>query len=72
MARNQHALRTVPGTGGDTELAALELARRAASSNVGSTTLAHLEAIVDDLATAYPVTPPGELASRLRTRALCQ
>ncbi|GAA0503832.1 hypothetical protein GCM10011581_25920 [Saccharopolyspora subtropica] len=69
-AQNQHApaqYRAPAATGGDTELAALELARRAASSNVGSTTLAHLEAIVDDLATAYPVTPPGELASRLRT-----
>ncbi|MBB5152526.1 helix-turn-helix domain-containing protein [Saccharopolyspora phatthalungensis] len=52
---------------GDTELGALELARRAASSNVGSTTLAHLEATVDELASAYPATPPGELESRLRT-----
>ncbi|GAA4827712.1 helix-turn-helix domain-containing protein [Saccharopolyspora rosea] len=69
-AQNQHApaqYRASAATDGDTELAALELARRAASNNVGSTTLAHLEAIVDDLATAYPVTPPGELASRLRT-----
>jgi transcriptional regulator with XRE-family HTH domain len=48
------------------ELAALELARRVAASDVGSETLSLLENIFDDLAAAYPVTPPLELLSRLR------
>lgn len=48
------------------EMAALELARRVAASDVGSETLLLLERVFDDLATAYPVTPPLELLSSLR------
>lgn len=43
------------------ELAAIELARRVVASDLGAETLARLEAAVDDLATAYPVTAPREL-----------
>ncbi|MGH4013858.1 MAG: helix-turn-helix domain-containing protein [Pseudonocardiaceae bacterium] len=49
------------------ELEAVELARRVAASDLGSQTLTRLEAAVDDLATAYPVTAPDELLDRVRT-----
>jgi transcriptional regulator with XRE-family HTH domain len=45
----------------DDELAAIDLARRVAASDVGAETLDRLDRIVDDLATRYPVTPPAEL-----------
>jgi len=48
------------------ELAAIELSRRAAASDVGGETLTRLEAAFDDLAIAYPVTPPSVLLVRLR------
>lgn len=48
------------------ELEAVELARRVAASDLGAETLARLEAAVDDLATAYPVTAPDELLDRVR------
>ncbi|GAA2315301.1 hypothetical protein GCM10010149_78860 [Nonomuraea roseoviolacea subsp. roseoviolacea] len=48
------------------EIEALELTRRVAASDVGADTLDRLEAAVDDLATAYPVTPPPELLNRVR------
>lgn len=51
---------------GDDELDALELARRAAASDIGSATLEQLELAVDDLAMAYPGTPPHELLVRVR------
>lgn len=67
------ALRTMPLTpwqaplaSGNDELAALELARRVAASDVGNETLTQLELAFDDLAMAYPVTPPAELLARLR------
>lgn len=50
----------------DDEIAALELGRRVAASDVGADTLDHLEMAVDDLAVAYPGTPPGELLGRVR------
>jgi transcriptional regulator with XRE-family HTH domain len=50
----------------DDEIAALELARRAEVSDVGDGTVARLEMAVDDLATAYPRTAPGELLGRVR------
>ncbi|WP_219507895.1 helix-turn-helix domain-containing protein [Nonomuraea ceibae] len=50
----------------DDELAALELSRRAAASDIGAETLDRLERAVDDLATAYPGTPPQELLGRIR------
>lgn len=48
------------------ELEAVELARRVAASDLGGEVLARLEAAVDDLATAYPVTAPDELLDRVR------
>jgi hypothetical protein len=50
----------------DDEIAALELARRAEASDVGDSTCEQLELAVDDLATAYPRTPPGDLIVRVR------
>lgn len=50
----------------DDELAALELARRVAASDVGNETLTQLELIFDDLATAYPAVSPLELLPRIR------
>lgn len=65
--------RTVPLTtwstplpSADDAVAAIELARRVAASDVGSGTLTYLELAFDDLAMAYPVTPPAELLVRLR------
>jgi transcriptional regulator with XRE-family HTH domain len=55
-----------PITDIDDEAAALELARRISASDVGEETLVRLEFVVDDLATAYPVTPPTALLNRLR------
>lgn len=48
------------------EVAALELMRRVAASDVSDQTLTQLELVVDDLATGYPVTPPGDLLGRIR------
>lgn len=50
----------------DDETAAWELARRAGSSDVGTETVQRLESAVDDLAMAYPVTPPAELSGGVR------
>lgn len=55
-----------PPLSADDEIAAIELARRVAASDVGGETLNHLELAFDDLAMAYPVTPPAELLVRLR------
>jgi transcriptional regulator with XRE-family HTH domain len=55
------------GTDGiDDEIAALELARRAAASDVGTATVERLEQVVDSLAIAYPGTPPARLLPRVR------
>src|SRR5215470_12473803 len=50
----------------DDEAAALELGRRVAASDVGNETLTQFELVFDDLAMAYPVTPPQQLLQRLR------
>lgn len=50
----------------DDETAAWELARRVSMSDVGAETVLRLESAVDDLAMAYPVTPPAVLAGRVR------
>ncbi|SFB50408.1 hypothetical protein SAMN05216266_114183 [Amycolatopsis marina] len=50
----------------DDELAALDLARRVAVSDVGDETLTRLEAVVDELATAYPRATPSDLLHRVR------
>ncbi|MGW5159351.1 helix-turn-helix transcriptional regulator [Nonomuraea wenchangensis] len=54
------------GYAGDDEWDALDLARRAAATEVGRETLERLELAVDDLAVAYPRTPPRELLVRVR------
>jgi len=48
------------------EIAALELARRAEVTEAGAGTVERLELAVDELAIAYPGTPPGELLGRVR------
>lgn len=65
----QHRHRTlVPDTAtADDEIAALEFARRTEASDVGNGVLERLELTVDDLATAYPGTPPADLLGRIRT-----
>ncbi|MCP2336715.1 hypothetical protein [Actinomadura rupiterrae] len=50
----------------DDETEALELARRIAASDVGNETLTGLEAAVDELAIAYPQTPPASLLTGTR------
>jgi tetratricopeptide (TPR) repeat protein len=50
----------------DDEIAALELGRRAEASDVGDATVERLTLAVDELATAYPGTPPAELLVRVR------
>ncbi|GAA2377137.1 helix-turn-helix transcriptional regulator [Streptomyces cuspidosporus] len=54
------------GLADDDEQEAWELARRVEASDVGPQTLKRLERAFDDLATAYPVTPPQELLQRVR------
>jgi len=49
------------------EIAALDLARLAELSEIGNGTVERLELAVDELATAYPGTPPAELNSRVRS-----
>jgi hypothetical protein len=51
---------------GDDETDAWELARRAAVTDVGVATVERLEQAVDELAIAYPGTPPAELLGRVR------
>ena len=48
------------------EAEAIELRQRVAFSDVGSQTLERLEAAVDELAIAYPATPPDLLLLRVR------
>ncbi|MEV6770987.1 helix-turn-helix transcriptional regulator [Nocardia sp. NPDC051030] len=50
----------------DGERAAAEWIQRASASDIGGDTLERLELAVDDLASAYPTTPPGELLLRIR------
>ncbi|WP_131736089.1 transcriptional regulator [Actinomadura roseirufa] len=50
----------------DDELEALELARRVGVSDVGGGVVVGLEMAVDDLASAYPRSAPGELLARTR------
>jgi transcriptional regulator with XRE-family HTH domain len=54
-------------TAADDEITALEFARRAEASDVGDSVVEQLELTVDDLATAYPGTPPADLFVRVRT-----
>ncbi|MGW5139569.1 helix-turn-helix domain-containing protein [Nocardia beijingensis] len=50
----------------DGEQAAADWLARVAASDLGGDTLERLEAAVDDLASAYPTTPPNELLVRIR------
>lgn len=50
----------------DDETDAWELTRRVQASDVGRETLSRLERSFDELATAYPTTPPQELLNRTR------
>ena len=63
--RRPHPAATADDSSAD-EIAALDLARLAELSEVGASTIERLELAVDDLATAYPGTPPAELNSRVR------
>jgi hypothetical protein len=54
------------GDGVAEEIAALDLARLAELTEVGTSTVERLELAVDELATAYPGTPPAALNSRVR------
>ncbi|MEV4890566.1 hypothetical protein AB0K48_14350 [Nonomuraea sp. NPDC055795] len=65
---SEHALFGGPADDTDPgdEIDAIELARRAAASDVGKETLERLELAVDDLASAYPRTPPAQLLGRVR------
>jgi hypothetical protein len=53
------------GGSGD-EIGAMELARRAAATDVGTATIERLERAVDSLAVAYPGTAPAALLRRVR------
>ncbi|KZM74446.1 helix-turn-helix domain-containing protein [Nocardia terpenica] len=50
----------------DGERAAAEWMQRIAASDIGGDTLDRLELAVDDLASAYPTTPPADLLMRIR------
>ncbi|WP_091653769.1 helix-turn-helix domain-containing protein [Micromonospora pallida] len=50
----------------DHQAEADDLLARVRASDVSAETLARLEAAVDDLASAYPTTPPAELLPRVR------
>jgi tetratricopeptide (TPR) repeat protein len=52
--------------GTDDEIAAIELARQAEASDIGAGTAERLEMAVDELAVAYPGTPPADLLGRAR------
>lgn len=66
-ARRRHRLPAPDLAASDDEITALEVARRAEASDVGTSVLEQLELTVDDLATAYPGIPPVQLLSRVRT-----
>lgn len=55
-----------PGAIEDEEVEAWELERRVMTSDVGPATLDRLEQAVDQLAVAYPSTPPAQLLARVR------
>lgn len=71
VALARTAARTTAGDdlvadGVDDEIAALELARRAAASDVGTATVERLEQVTDSLAIAYHATGPAVLMPRVR------
>jgi tetratricopeptide (TPR) repeat protein len=56
-----------PGPVADDEIAAIEVLRRAAASDVGEATVGELERTTDAMALAYPRTRPDQLLIRART-----
>ena len=54
-----HELASLGAAGGDDEVTAFELARRAEASEIGYAVVERLELITDDLAIAYPGTAPA-------------
>src|SRR5580693_4325704 len=50
-----------PDSVADDEIAAIEVVRRAAASDVGEATVGELERTTDAMALAYPRTPPDQL-----------
>lgn len=60
------ALRTSPPDDVEAELEALELAERAAASDVSDTTLDRLDEAIDRMAMSYATTSPAELLPRVR------
>ena len=65
-AQRRHRAPVLDLAGADDEIAALEFARRAEASDVENSVVEQLELTVDDLATAYPRTPPAYLLGRVR------
>ncbi|NVI91182.1 helix-turn-helix transcriptional regulator [Actinomadura sp. BRA 177] len=66
LAALRPAVPSARGGGIGEEIEAMELARRVAASDVGDETLVALEMAVDELASAYALTPPPDLLSRIR------
>jgi transcriptional regulator with XRE-family HTH domain len=65
-APRRHAAVNWDDNGAADEIAALDFARRAQMTEAGAGTVERLELAMDQLATAYPGTPPGELLGRVR------
>lgn len=65
-APRRHAAVSWDDSGAADEIAALDFARRAQVTEAGAGTVERLELAVDELATTYPGTPPGELLGRVR------
>ena len=68
LARTEpgHLLPDRAETGPGDEIAAIEVTRRTYTTDVGDVTVGRLEQAVDDLALAYPRTPPADLLGRVR------
>ena len=65
-APRRHQLAAARDDSAADEIAALDLARLAEASELGTGTVERLELAVDELAIAYPGTPPADLLDRLR------
>jgi transcriptional regulator with XRE-family HTH domain len=65
-APRRHAAVSRDDSGAADEIAALDFGRRAQVTEAGAGTVERLELAVDELAVAYPGTPPSELLGRVR------
>ena len=63
--RRAHSTRARPAQAPPDDVDALDLARRVTASDVGDTTLQHLESAFDGLASEYPVAAPADLLPRV-------